>query len=86
MDFRMVATLVVVGLLAGWLTEFVMRDGGYGLVWTLILGLAGSGAANVIFWVLGASPDAGMVATAVVAFVGSTLVIVGQRKIWPAHA
>lgn len=84
MDLSMVATLVVVGLLVGWLAGFVMTDGGYGLVWNLVLGLAGSSAANVIISVLSVSPRAGTFATAVVAFIGAALVIVAQRKIWPA--
>jgi len=84
MDFAMVATWVLAGLLAGWLAGFVMKDGGYGLVWNLVLGLAGSSAANVILSVLGLSPHAGTFATAVVAFIGAALVIVAERKIWPA--
>jgi uncharacterized membrane protein YeaQ/YmgE (transglycosylase-associated protein family) len=79
----MVSTLVLVGLLTGWLAGFVMKDGRYGLGWNLILALAGSIAGSAIFWV-GASPGAGMVTTAVVAFIGAALAIVGQRMIWPA--
>ena len=87
MDLAMVATAVLVGLLAGWLAGFVMKDGGYGLVWNLLLGLAGSSAASAIFSVLGGgSPGTATLATAVVAFVGAALVIVALHKIWPAHA
>jgi uncharacterized membrane protein YeaQ/YmgE (transglycosylase-associated protein family) len=84
MDFAMVVTWVLVGLLAGWLAGFVMKDGGYGLVWNLVLGLVGSSAAIVILSVLGVAPHAGTFATAVVAFIGAALVIVAQRKLWPA--
>ncbi len=59
MDFAMVATWVFVGLLAGWLAGFVMKDGGYGLVWNLVLGLVGSSAAIVILSVLGVAPRRG---------------------------
>jgi uncharacterized membrane protein YeaQ/YmgE (transglycosylase-associated protein family) len=87
MDLAMVATSILVGLLTGWLAGFVITGGGYGLVWNLILGLAGSGAASVIFSVLGGgSPGTATLATAVVAFVGAALVIVTLHKIWPAHA
>ena len=85
-DLSMFVTLMVVGLAVGGLTEFVMKDGGYGLVWNLILGLAGSSAANVLVWILGVSPGAGMLATGIVACFGSALVIIGQRQIWPADA
>lgn len=84
MDFAMVVTWVFVGLLAGWLAGFLMKDGGYGLVWNLVLGLAGSSAGIVILSVLGVAPHAGTFATAVVAFIGAALVIVAQRKLWPA--
>ena len=84
MDFAMVVTWVFVGLLASWLAGFVMKDGGYGLVWTLVLGLVGSSAAIVILSVLGVAPEAGTFATSVVAFIGAALVIVAQRKLWPA--
>jgi uncharacterized membrane protein YeaQ/YmgE (transglycosylase-associated protein family) len=87
MELAMVGTAVLVGLLAGWLAGFAIKDGGYGLVWNLILGLAGSSAASVIFSVLGGgSPGTAILATAVVAFVGAALVIVALHKIWPAHA
>ena len=42
MDFGMFGWWVVVGVLAGWLTGFVMKDGGYGLVGDMVLGLVGS--------------------------------------------
>ena len=42
MDFGMFGWWVVVGVLAGWLTGFVMKDGGYGLVGDMVLGLIGS--------------------------------------------
>ena len=74
------------GLLAGWLAGFVMKRGGYGLRWDIILGLVGSIVGSWIFWVLGVSPEAGMVTMAVVAFVGAAIPIVAQRKIWPTIA
>jgi uncharacterized membrane protein YeaQ/YmgE (transglycosylase-associated protein family) len=46
MDLAMVATSILVGLLTGWLAGFVITGGGYGLVWNLILGLAGDGHAR----------------------------------------
>ena len=56
MDFAMMVALVMVGLLAGWLTEFAMRDGGDGLGWNLILGLAGSSAASNVNFTPGEAP------------------------------
>ena len=84
MNLTMVATSVLVGLMAGWLAGRIMKDGGYGLKEDMVLGLAGSVAAGWIFRTMGLSPEAGMAVLVVVAFGGAALVIVGQRKIWPA--
>ena len=84
MNLAMVATSVLVGLMAGWLAGRTMKDGGYGLKEDMILGLAGSIAGGWIFQTMGISPEAGMAVLVAVAFGGAALVIVGQRKIWPA--
>ncbi len=73
------------GLAAGWLAGFVMKQGGYGRKEDILLGLVGSLVGGIV-WTLGISPEAGMVAVAGVAFVGAAIVIVLQRKIWPAIA
>jgi uncharacterized membrane protein YeaQ/YmgE (transglycosylase-associated protein family) len=87
MNLEMFLTWVLVGLLTGWLAGFVMKDGGYGLISDLMLGLVGSSAASAIFWGLGITPEPGkfVTAVAVVAFVGAAIVIVAQRKVY-AHA
>jgi uncharacterized membrane protein YeaQ/YmgE (transglycosylase-associated protein family) len=89
MNVVMFAMWVFMGLLAGWLAGFVMKRGGYGLRWDTALGLVGSIAGSGIFWALRISPEAGMVAVAVigfVGFVGAAFLILLQRKIWPAIA
>jgi len=37
----LIATIVM-GILAGWLTGLLMRGGGYGIIWDLILGVVGA--------------------------------------------
>ena len=49
MEFGMFVSWVVVGLLAGWLAGIVMKDGGYGLIGDLGLGLVGSVVGGWIF-------------------------------------
>lgn len=84
MNLAMVATAVLVGLITGGLAGRVMKGGGYGLKGDMILGLVGSVVGSSIFrWV---APEAGLVVFVVVALVGAALVIVGQRKFWPALA
>lgn len=86
MSVIMFAMLVLAGLLAGALAEFVLKRGGHGLVWDIGLGLLGSLVGSWIFWVLGVSPQAGMLAVVAVAFAGATIPIVAQRKVWPTAA
>jgi uncharacterized membrane protein YeaQ/YmgE (transglycosylase-associated protein family) len=86
MNLGMFALWVVVGLAAGWLARFVMKSGGYGLKGDLILGLVGSIVGSWMFWALGVSPDAGLFALVLVAFIGATIAIVIQRKFWFGYA
>jgi uncharacterized membrane protein YeaQ/YmgE (transglycosylase-associated protein family) len=85
MEFAMSVSWVVVGLLVGWLAGIVMKDGGYGLIGDLVLGLFGSVVGGWIFWALGVSAGGGLFPTVFGAFFGAVLVIVAQRKVW-AHA
>ena len=82
MNLVMFGLWVPVGLLAGWLAGVVMKRGGYGLTGDRILGLVGSLVTGGI-WVA-ASPAAGLAMVALVAFGGAAVLIVLQRKIWPA--
>lgn len=86
MNAEMFVTWIAIGLLTGWLARFAMRDGGHGRIWDAVLGFAGSGALTSFASVVGAPSGAGRVGMAVVAFVGAALIIVLQRKIWPANA
>ena len=85
MEFGIFVSWVVVGLLAGLLAGIVMKDGGYGLIGDMVLGLAGSVVGGWIFRTLGVSAGGGLFPTVFVAFVGAIIVIVAQRKVW-AHA
>ncbi|RPH99061.1 MAG: GlsB/YeaQ/YmgE family stress response membrane protein [Zetaproteobacteria bacterium] len=77
---------VVVGLLAGWVAGYVMKEGGYGLRGDLILGVAGSIVGGWLFSVLRISPDAGLVALIIIAFIGGTAAIFAQHRFWAMHA
>jgi uncharacterized membrane protein YeaQ/YmgE (transglycosylase-associated protein family) len=85
MNLVMFALWVAMGLVAGWLAGFVMKQGGYGRKEDILLGLVGSFVGG-IGWTLGISPEAGVVAVAGVAFVGAAIAIVLQRRICPAIA
>ena len=66
-----------------WLAGIVMKGGGYGLLWDIIAGLIGSVVGSGVVQTLGA-PEAGWGGTGIAACVGAALMIVLQRKIWPA--
>ena len=82
MTLEVFTTLVLVGLIAGWLAGFMMKGGGYGLITDISLGLGGSIIGSWIFQALGISPGAGWFALIVVAFVGAVvlLLIVGAIR------
>lgn len=86
MTLELVVMWVVVGLLAGWVVGYVMKDGGYGLKGDLILGVVGSIMGGWLFSVLRISPDAGLVALIIIAFIGATAAIFAQHRFWAAHA
>jgi uncharacterized membrane protein YeaQ/YmgE (transglycosylase-associated protein family) len=85
MSFAMFVTWVLAGVLAGLLAGLVMKPGGYGLKRDIILALVGSIGGGWIFRAVGVFPGAGIVATAVVAFIGAVIPIVVQRKMWPTE-
>ena len=80
MTLESLVTWVLFGLVAGTLAGIVMKDGGYGLTWDLVLGVAGSGAATVVVWALGLFSGAGWLGTVGVALIGAMAVLVAQRK------
>jgi uncharacterized membrane protein YeaQ/YmgE (transglycosylase-associated protein family) len=83
MTLAMVAMRVVVGLLVGLLAGFVMKAGGYGRRWDVLLAVVGSIVGSGIAWLLEIPPDPGLVAVTLVAAVGAAGLVVAQRKIWP---
>lgn len=84
MGFAGFVTFVVVGVVVGWVAGVAMREGGSGLTWDLMLGIGGSGMTNVIGWITGLTDGAGTPAMVLVGAIGAALVIVAQRKLWPA--
>ena len=86
MTVEMFVAAVIVGPLVGGLLYAIMKNGGYGLVGDLCLGLGGSTMTVLIFQLLGLAPYAGMAGTMSAAVSGAASLIVVQRRIWYAHA
>jgi uncharacterized membrane protein YeaQ/YmgE (transglycosylase-associated protein family) len=45
--------VVLIGILAGWIAGKITKGSGFGLLWDLVLGVAGSLLGSVIFGLLG---------------------------------
>ncbi len=80
MNLEMFTTSILVGLITGWVAGIVMKDGGYGLLGDINLGLGGSMLGSLMFQV----PEAEWFAMIVVGSAGAASVIFAQRKAWPA--
>ena len=70
---------IVVGIIAGWLAGVVMKGGGYGVIWDLILGIAGAVIGGWLFGYAGASAGGGMIGSIVVATIGAVVLIFISR-------
>jgi uncharacterized membrane protein YeaQ/YmgE (transglycosylase-associated protein family) len=86
MKLGLFALWVLAGLLIGWLAGIIAKQGGYGRMEDLALGLVGSIAGGWIFWAWGASPGPELESSAVVAVMGAAAVVCAQRRFWSAGA
>ncbi len=68
-------TWIVVGLIAGWLAGQVMKDGGYGVLVDIILGILGGVVGGWVFGLLGIWPGGGVIGSIVVAFIGAVILV-----------
>ena len=78
-----VVMLALVGVLTGVGVGYVVKRGGYGRRWDVVLGLVGSVAGSWLFWALSISPGAEPAVQAGVALIGAAIAIVGQRTLRP---
>jgi uncharacterized membrane protein YeaQ/YmgE (transglycosylase-associated protein family) len=74
---------IIIGIIAGWITGKLMRGSGYGVLWDLILGVAG---AIVGGWLasllLGVDLTTGLtLTTLVVAVIGSIILVLLYRLV-----
>ena len=82
MNFETIAITAVAGLLAGWLTGFVMKRGGYGLASDIALGVVGGVGGGFVLRMQGIAAAETRFAMVAAAFVGAFILIVVQRKFW----
>jgi len=70
--------LLLVGLIAGWLTGKVMRGTGFGVIGDIIIGLLGAVIGSWLFGRLGVFPS-GMIGSIIVAFIGAVILVAVVR-------
>jgi uncharacterized membrane protein YeaQ/YmgE (transglycosylase-associated protein family) len=75
---------IIVGLIAGWLAGLVMRGGGYGIVWDLILGLIGALVGGFVFGLFMAG-DVGFWGSIGIAFIGACILVAIGRALTPTR-
>jgi len=65
---------VAIGLVAGWLAGMIWKGGGFGILWNIIIGVAGSFLGGWVFRLLGISYG-GIIGSIVAALVGALILL-----------
>ena len=74
MTLTSVLILLAIGLAAGWLAGIIWKGGGFGVLWNIIIGVAGSFLGGWLFRVLGIS-FGGLIGSFVAALVGALILL-----------
>ncbi len=74
MTLTSILILLAIGLVAGWLAGMIWKGGGFGLLWNLIIGVAGSFLGGWLFRLLGIS-FGGIIGSIVAALVGALILL-----------
>jgi uncharacterized membrane protein YeaQ/YmgE (transglycosylase-associated protein family) len=74
MTLTSILVLLFIGLVAGWLAGLIWKGGGFGLVWNLIIGVAGSFIGGFIFRLVGISFH-GIVGSIIAALAGALILL-----------
>ena len=71
---------LIIGALAGWLAGVLMKGGGFGLLWDIVIGIIGSFIGGWVFGLLGITA-LGTVGSFVAAVVGAVILLFVVRLI-----
>ena len=63
----------IVGLIAGWATEKIMKGSGYGTLMDIIVGIAGAMLGGFLMRALGFAGQGGLIYTIVIAILGAII-------------
>jgi uncharacterized membrane protein YeaQ/YmgE (transglycosylase-associated protein family) len=70
-----IIVLLIVGLIAGWLAGLIWKGGGFGLIWNLVFGVAGSFLGGWLFGFLGIHIGNGWIGSIIAAVVGALIIL-----------
>ena len=65
---------IIVGLITGWLTGKLVREGGYGPILNIVMGIAGAVAGGVVARLASSPNYGGLVYTSLAAMLGAAVV------------
>jgi len=74
MTLTSILILVAIGLVAGWLAGMIWKGGGFGILWNIIIGVAGSFLGGWLFRLLGISFH-GIIGSIVAALAGALILL-----------
>lgn len=66
---------LLVGAIAGWLAGQLMKGGGFGILWNIILGIIGGIVGGWLFGVLGVSTGGGLIGSLITAVAGAVVIL-----------
>jgi uncharacterized membrane protein YeaQ/YmgE (transglycosylase-associated protein family) len=72
---------MVIGLTAGWLAGHVMKNGGYGLAWDIVVGVIGALMGGILFSKASVSARESILGSLIVATLGAIALLFGTRLI-----
>lgn len=75
MDLTSLLIFLAIGAVAGWLAGQIVKGGGYGLLWNIILGIVGGIVGGWLFGVLGISAGGGLTGSLITAVVGAVALV-----------
>lgn len=74
MTLTSILVLLFIGLVAGWLAGLIWKGGGFGLLWNLIIGVAGSFIGGFLFKLVGISFH-GIIGSIIAALAGALILL-----------
>ncbi|WP_417936261.1 GlsB/YeaQ/YmgE family stress response membrane protein [Flagellimonas ochracea] len=74
-DFIGILYALLIGALAGWLAEKIMKGGGFGVLLNIVLGIVGGVVGNWVFGALGVHIGSGVVGNLITGVIGAIVVL-----------